>query len=215
MSHAVLLGDSIFDNGAYAAGGPDVVRQLRERLPAGWRATLGAVDGSLARHVLEQMAQAPADASHFVVSAGGNDALGAGQALDRSARSVGQALGQLAAYLDDFDIDYGRMIDALAGTGKPVAVCTVYDAVPGLPREARAGLSLFNDAIARHAIRAGVPLLDLRRVCREKGDYSLASPIEPSQAGGAKIAAAIAGLLSSHDFGRRGCTAYPLPSASA
>lgn len=33
MSHVVLLGDSIFDNAAYVAGGPDVIHQLRERLP--------------------------------------------------------------------------------------------------------------------------------------------------------------------------------------
>ena len=31
MKHIVLLGDSIFDNAAYVAGGPDVVKQLRER----------------------------------------------------------------------------------------------------------------------------------------------------------------------------------------
>ena len=35
-AHIVLLGDSIFDNGAYVRRGePDVVRQLRARLPAG------------------------------------------------------------------------------------------------------------------------------------------------------------------------------------
>lgn len=33
MPHVVLLGDSIFDNTAYVAGGPDVAWQLRERLP--------------------------------------------------------------------------------------------------------------------------------------------------------------------------------------
>ena len=40
MPHVVLLGDSIFDNAAYTNGGPDVVTQLRELLPAGWHATL-------------------------------------------------------------------------------------------------------------------------------------------------------------------------------
>ena len=46
MPHLVLLGDSIFDNAAYTAGGPDVVTQLRAQLPPGWSATLAAVDGS-------------------------------------------------------------------------------------------------------------------------------------------------------------------------
>jgi hypothetical protein len=36
MSHAVLLGDSIFDNAAYVAGTSDVVRQVRRRLPQGF-----------------------------------------------------------------------------------------------------------------------------------------------------------------------------------
>src|SRR3712207_8799829 len=43
--HVVLLGDSIFDNGVYVSGGPDVVRQLRDELPPGWQATLRAIDG--------------------------------------------------------------------------------------------------------------------------------------------------------------------------
>jgi hypothetical protein len=35
MAHIILLGDSIFDNGVYVPGGPDVVKQLRQVLPAG------------------------------------------------------------------------------------------------------------------------------------------------------------------------------------
>jgi hypothetical protein len=77
MPHVVLLGDSIFDNAAYVRGGPDVVRQLREMLPAGWSATLLAVDGAVTRSVPAQIARLPADATHLVLSVGGNDALGA------------------------------------------------------------------------------------------------------------------------------------------
>src|SRR5688572_7849286 len=47
MNHIVLLGDSVFDNAAYVAGSPDVVRQLREIVPPGWRATLQARDGAV------------------------------------------------------------------------------------------------------------------------------------------------------------------------
>jgi hypothetical protein len=46
MTHIVLLGDSVFDNAAYVAGGPHVLRQLRGILPAGWRATMNALDGA-------------------------------------------------------------------------------------------------------------------------------------------------------------------------
>ncbi len=38
MAHIVLLGDSIFDNAAYTGGAPDVVRQVRQRLPHGLKA---------------------------------------------------------------------------------------------------------------------------------------------------------------------------------
>src|SRR5215218_670055 len=51
MNHVVLLGDSVFDNAAYVSGGPDVVTQLRGRLPSGWSATLAAVDGAVTASV--------------------------------------------------------------------------------------------------------------------------------------------------------------------
>jgi hypothetical protein len=33
MKHLVLLGDSIFDNAAYDAGGPAVIDQVQAKLP--------------------------------------------------------------------------------------------------------------------------------------------------------------------------------------
>ena len=49
----ILLGDSIFDNGAYVKPGePDVAAHLRARLPAAeWVVQLRAVDGSIVSHV--------------------------------------------------------------------------------------------------------------------------------------------------------------------
>src|SRR3712207_5090745 len=79
VSHVVLLGDSIFDNAAYVtAGAPDIVRQVRRRLPYGSKATLAAVDGSRMGDVGEQLRRLPADATHLIVSVGGNDALDSG-----------------------------------------------------------------------------------------------------------------------------------------
>jgi hypothetical protein len=40
MSHLALIGDFIFDNGAYTGCGPDVVTQVRGLLPKEWAATL-------------------------------------------------------------------------------------------------------------------------------------------------------------------------------
>lgn len=200
MSHVVLLGDSVFDNAAYVGGAPDVVRQLRGRLPAGWMATLLAVDGSVTADVEGQLAGLPTDASHLVVSAGGNDALGHLAVLTLPARSVAEALERLAAIAEGFKQGYAAMLRVVRGRGLPTTVCTIYR--PHFPDEALqrvavAALSLFNDAILRQAFEAGVPVLDLRLICTEGADY--ANPIEPSERGGAKIAEAIARALTEHD----------------
>lgn len=71
MNHIVLLGDSIFDNGAYVDRGPDVIKQLRSILPHDWKATLLALDGSLTTDVIDQAARIPASATHLIVAAQG------------------------------------------------------------------------------------------------------------------------------------------------
>jgi hypothetical protein len=201
MKHIVLLGDSIFDNGAYVAGGPDVVKQLRECLPAGWRATLKAVDGSVTSGVQRQLHQLPADASHLVISVGGNDALGYASVLDEGARSIAEAVDRLAGVRERFQRDYTAMLDGVQRRGLPTSVCTIYDARFPDPRRQRlvvTALSLFNDCITRAAFARGLPLIDLRLICDQDEDY--ANPIEPSARGGEKIAAAIASLVAEHDY---------------
>jgi lysophospholipase L1-like esterase len=195
--HVVLLGDSIFDNAAYVGGAPDVVRQLRAVLPSGWQASLLAVDGAVTSDVARQLARLPGDASLLVVSAGGNDALGESGLLGRSARSVGHAVAQLAGAQERFANGYVAMVDAVLARGLPAALCTIYDASfpPPEGRVITAALSLFNDMITRAAFARALPLIDLRLICSEPEDY--ANPIEPSEKGGAKIAAAIAELAMS------------------
>jgi hypothetical protein len=196
MPHLVLLGDSIFDNAAYVPGGPDVVKQVRAALPAGWSATLLAVDGAVTRGVPAQLSRLPGDATHLVLSVGGNDALGASHILGASARTVGEAVLMLAEIQDRFEQEYGRMLDEVVARGVPTAICTIYDTPPSAPNHKviKAALSLFNDRITRAAFSRGLPLIDLRLLCAEEGDY--ANPIEPSVQGGAKMAAAIAALVT-------------------
>jgi hypothetical protein len=196
MPHLVLLGDSIFDNAAYVPGGPDVVKQVRAALPAGWSATLLAVDGAVTRGVPSQLSRLPGDATHLVLSVGGNDALGASHILGASARTVGEAVLMLAEIQDRFEQEYGRMLDEVVARGVPTAICTIYDTPPSAPNHKviKAALSLFNDRITRAAFSRGLPLIDLRLLCAEEGDY--ANPIEPSVQGGAKMAAAIAALVT-------------------
>jgi lysophospholipase L1-like esterase len=194
--HVVLLGDSIFDNAAYVAGAPDVVRQLRAALPGGWRASLLAVDGAVTSDVERQLARLPGDASLLVVSAGGNDALGESGLLGRPVRSIGEGVMQLAEAQARFADRYQAMVAAVVARELPAALCTIYDASfpPPEGRMITAALSLFNDVITRAAFARGLPLIDLRLICSEAADY--ANPIEPSEQGGAKIASAIAKLAA-------------------
>lgn len=193
--HAILIGDSVFDNGAYVSGGPDVVRQLRALLP-GDRAMLRAVDGAVLADVPRQLADLPEDATHLVVSAGGNDALQASGVLDGPARSVAEVIERLASVQDRFRAGYRAALDAVLARGLPTAICTIYD--PRYPdpirrRLAATALALLNDVVTREVAARGLTLLDLRVLCGEDADF--ANPIEPSVRGGEKIAAAIAAFL--------------------
>ena len=209
MRHVVLLGDSIFDNAAYVPGGPSVIEHLRRCLPSGWRATLAAVDGACVQDVQRQLADIPDDATHLVVSVGGNDALGhSGIILDPSLRSAAQMLSELAGVRDAFQREYRQMLDQLTSMGRPVVACTVYDAVPGLGEAEHAALCLFNDAILREAFRAAAAVIDLRVVWNEASDYTKISPIEPSQAGGGKIARVVIRVVSDPTLGRGGCRVF-------
>jgi hypothetical protein len=196
VPHVVLLGDSIFDNAAYVAGGPDVVTLLSGMLDREWIATLLAVDGAVTGGVPRQLARLPADASHLVVSAGGNDALGYTGLLDRKASSSQQVLGWLAEAAEEFERGYSRMLAALLEPGLPLTLCTIYNGNLGAPvqRLATTALAVFNDVILRLAAVHTLRVIELRLVCTEPADY--ANPIEPSVAGGRKIARAIARELA-------------------
>jgi hypothetical protein len=208
MGHVVLLGDSIFDNARYVPDRPPVIDQLRRALPRGWRASLLAVDGHITEDVRNQLKDLPADASHLVVSAGGNDALGESSILSEAACTVGDALSLIHDVLTRFRHSYRAMLQALSAVGKPTAVCTVYDAIPGLGPAEQAALGVFNEVILREAFLAGLPVIDLRLVCDRASDYSHVSPIEPSVVGGAKIVGVITEIVTTHDFGRRRSMIY-------
>jgi lysophospholipase L1-like esterase len=196
MPHVILLGDSIFDNAAYTAGGPDVVSQLRKLLPSGWSASLLAVDGHRTEDVNRQLARLPKDATHLVLSVGGNDALSHGDLLTRPARSATEVLTLLANAAVEFEERYRRLIARLLQPGLPLTVCTIYNGnFPDrdFQRIASTALSSFNDAILRVGFERRLTIIDLRLVCDEPADY--ANPIEPSSVGGAKIARAIAAAV--------------------
>jgi hypothetical protein len=109
---------------------------------------------------------------------------------------VAEAVSLLADAQERFARSYVEMLRTVLGAGLPTAVCTIYDTPSTAPnhRIIRTALALFNDIITRAAFSEGLPLVDLRLICSEDEDY--ANPIEPSAKGGAKMAAAIARLIT-------------------
>lgn len=199
MSHVILLGDSIFDNARYVPDRPPVIEQVRRSLP-GWHATLLAVDGHVTSDVAGQLTDLPTDATHFVISVGGNDALGESPLLGEAACTVADAIAMFGEVQSRFRQTYAGMLRSVLTLQKPTGVCTIYDAIPGLEDVAKTALALFNDVILREAFVTGSPVIDLRLVCDSPDDYSPLSPIEPSHIGGAKIARAVAEMVTRHNF---------------
>jgi hypothetical protein len=196
MPEIVLLGDSTLDNRAYTFGDPDVVARLRTLLPAGWSATLLAVDGSMTEHVAAQVRQISAGATHLVLSVGGNDALAHADILEQRVSSAAQVLGRLADVAHQFERGYRAAVDATLQCGLPTILCTIYNGSfsdPLFQRLASTALTVFNDAILRVAFERGLQVVDLRLVCAKPEDY--VNSIEPSSLGGIRIARAIVRAL--------------------
>jgi hypothetical protein len=189
MTHIALLGDSVIDNKTYVGDGPDVAEQVRMLAPKEWKVTRLAVDGAVSSSVLQQLDSLPADTTHMVISAGGNDALGEVGVLDATATSVRQVLMRLAEIQERFRDSYGRMLGAAQGCKLPTAVCSVYE--PRFPdtfdrRVSALALSVINDVITREAFSRQLTLIDLRVMFTNDSDF--ANPIEPSVQGGMKLA---------------------------
>jgi hypothetical protein len=150
--------------------------------------------------VRDQLRRLPADATHLIVSVGGNDALSHIDFLGAPAGTVAEALLGLAEIAAGFEREYHSMLTEVLAHDLPTAICTIYYPRfpdPDLQKIAVTALTVFNDCIIRAAFTHGIPLLDLRFVCTEEGDY--ADPIEPSAQGGVKISKAIVEMLE-HGF---------------
>jgi hypothetical protein len=201
--HVALVGDSIFDNGAYTEGEPDVAAHLRAVLPAAWTVTLCAVDGATLSSVGPQLRRVPADASHIVVALGGNDALRSVDLLDRPVRSTAEALALFDQRVAAFRGEYERAVDAVLHLNRITAVCTIYNGQleRHVANVARLALAMFNDAIIAAALERRLDIVELRAVCTDPADY--ANPIEPSGRGGRKIAQAVARCIGALDPERR------------
>jgi hypothetical protein len=199
MPHCVLIGDSILDNASYAGRDGSVLARLQRIMPEGDRATLLARDGAVIEGIKQQLGRLPSDASFLVISAGGNDALRSSHVLLEPAQSVAEGMSKVLAVRDSFATAYQGLLDDVAATGIPAAVCTIYDVM--LPdvfqrRIAKLALGVLNDVITRQAVTRSLPIIDLRVMLTEERHF--ANPIEPSEHGSDRIAAAIVSAINNH-----------------
>ena len=186
--HIVLLGDSVFDNGRYVRPGePDVSLQLCQLTGPDNPVTLLARDGAVTREVTAQARLVPSDATHLIVSVGGNDALGYASHINGS-----EIVRKLAFIKGEFQSEYRTMLDSVTSLDLPTAICTIYRGNfddPSMQQLAEVGTSVLNDVITYEASARELDLIDLRVLFNRSEDY--ANPIEPSMIGGEKIAQAI------------------------
>ena len=151
----------------------------------------------------------PKDATHLVVSVGGNNALQEKGLIEEKARSVAEVLDKLAKIEAAFRKSYAAMLDGVLARRLPTAGCTIYEAHypdPTTRAIAAAGLSVFNDVISREAFSRALQVIDLRLIINDDADY--ANDIEPSVQGGAKIAKIIATLVATADFKQQRSVIY-------
>ncbi len=210
MSNVILLGDSIFDNAVYVPPNQSVTDHLRLILPTEIKVTLLAIDGSVTSQVATQLNQLPPDATHLFVSSGGNDALKAKYQImdmDRNLEAL-RFLKIIATEVKQFRNEYRHLVSRIGKLNLPTTVCTIYSSIPGLEDEYKTVLSAFNDVIIQEAVAKHLPIIELQQVCTDAKDYSAMSPIEPSAAGGKKIAGRIAVVLTQHDFNNKHTTIY-------
>ena len=190
---------------AYVGGQPDVIARLRSRLPAGWKAQLLAQDGATTRDIPSQLARLAPDATHLVLSVGGNDALMRQNLLDTPVRSSAEALDRLALAAREFEASYRRALEACLQRRLPLVACTIYNGNfpdPGHRQRVAFALAGFNDVIIRLALEKRLRVLELRQICRRPEDY--ANAIEPSSQGADNIARAILRTLAETEAPRRG-----------
>ena len=121
MIHLVMLGDSVFDNGSYVnQGEPDVQNQTLEKLrkldPAA-ELTFLAEDGAVNKDVMEQQLKyLPEDATHLILSTGGNDVLGL---LGFLGLNQGETLGKNLQFLSSLKKSFAREKIARENAGFP------------------------------------------------------------------------------------------------
>jgi lysophospholipase L1-like esterase len=219
----VLLGDSIIDNSSYVLDGElDVTKHLKKLYTEQPDVfiTNNAVDGNtmydLERNNLD--IEELQNASHIIVSIGGNDLLHNISFLQKTSK-LSKVMGKDARIgkwgarelnptrnkvfeetyfeiIKPFTKQYETIVANLSNHRAKLLLCTVYegdlvdsDEFSDVNNSSKTMVSVFNDIVYRTANKYDADVLELREIFVSSEDY--ANPIEPSHIGGGKLAKAI------------------------
>lgn len=195
LPHITLFGDSIIDNGVYVGSEElSVLQHLNHRRPDKLFEQR-AVDGDTTKDVLSSQL-IDSHTGKSVLSIGGNDLLQNMRLIATEEKVTPVAFFEsLGGVADGFTERYQKILSMLQG---PCLVMTIYNpsfhkdpAMAHLQRSCEMVVGMFNDIIQRLVCQHGKDLLELRNIFVDEKDY--ANPIEPSHAGGGKLADAILG----------------------
>jgi len=219
----LLLGDSIIDNGSYVHDGElDVATHLKKLYSdhPNVSITNNAVDGDTMYDLEYNHLDTPdiEEASHIIVSIGGNDLLHNISFLQRTSE-LSKIMGKDARIgkwgvkelnpsrnrvfeetyfeiIKPFTKQYETIVANLSIHRAKLLLCTVYegdlvdsDEFSDVNNSSKTMVSLFNDIVYRTANKYGADVLELREIFVRPEDY--ANPIEPSHIGGGKLAKSI------------------------
>ena len=219
----LLLGDSIIDNKSYVLTGElDVTEHLKKLYSdqPDIFITNNAVDGDTMFNLEYEHLESEEveNASHIVVSIGGNDLLHNISFLQKTSQ-LSEVLGKDARIgkwgakelnpsrnrvfeetyfeiIKPFKKQYETIVANLSNHRANLLLCTVYegdlvdsDEFSDVNNSSKTMVSIFNDIVYRTANKCGAEVLELRDIFVRPEDY--ANPIEPSHIGGGKLAEAI------------------------
>ena len=219
----LLLGDSIIDNKSYVLSSElDVTTHLKELCSNDLSTTVEnhAVDGDTMYDLVSGQLDSKilSDASHIVVSIGGNDLLHNISFLQTTSElskvmGKGAMIGKWGVkelnpsrnkvfeetyfeIIKPMQQEYESIVANLSNYRAKLLLCTVYegdlvdsDEFSDVIYSSKTMLSIFNDLVYRTAQKYNAEVLELRDIFVLPKDY--ANPIEPSHIGGEKLAKAI------------------------
>ena len=223
MKKIYLLGDSIIDNTSYVeTNEKDVVSHLNSMYKEDPKVNINnrAVDGHTMRDLLntQLLEEGLNDATHIVMSIGGNDLLQnisflqmtskLSEVMNKDARIGKWGVRELnpsrnkvfeETYFEiikPFNSLYETIVEKLSNYRAKLLLCTVYegdlfgsDEFKNVFYSSKTMVSIFNDLVYKSSSKFKTDVLELRNIFVSSEDY--ANPIEPSHIGGEKLAKSI------------------------